>query len=78
MSRLEDDFIEHINNPDEYEGMHPMNKYCLICKAEMVTKEGKHGKFRGCSDFPKCDWTEDYEECGDILDNSIEESEITE
>jgi NADH pyrophosphatase NudC (nudix superfamily) len=54
---------------DEYEGCYDMNKYCPMCGAEMKTKTGKYGKFRGCSNFPKCDWAEDWQEYGQIIDN---------
>lgn len=75
ITRLEYDLIAYLEYGDEYEGCYPMNKYCEKCGSLMVTKTGKYGKFRGCSAYPRCDWTEDYEEYGDILDNLVTEEE---
>ena len=72
MSQLEDDFVDFIIYGDEFEGLHDMDKCCPICGSLMVTKEGKYGKFRGCSNFPKCDWTENFQEFGEIVGNSID------
>lgn len=33
---------------------------CYRCGAEMVLRDGKNGKFWGCSTFPKCRHTNDY------------------
>ena len=30
---------------------------CPQCGGEVVIREGKYGKFKGCSNFPKCTWT---------------------
>lgn len=75
MTKLEDDFIDYMIHGDEFEGMHDMNKYCPVCGGLMLTKEGIYGKFRGCSNFPKCDWTEDFEEFGEIVTDLNEISE---
>jgi restriction system protein len=34
------------------------NKICKKCNAEMKIKQGKYGEFYGCSNFPKCSYTE--------------------
>lgn len=35
---------------------------CPECGEKMVVREGKYGKFWGCTNYPDCDHTEDYEE----------------
>ena len=37
-------------------------KICPRCKASLVIREGKNGKFYGCSNFPKCRFTTNVEE----------------
>jgi restriction system protein len=34
------------------------SKVCPKCGVELVEKEGKYGKFLGCSNYPKCQYTE--------------------
>lgn len=33
---------------------------CPECGAEVVIREGRYGKFKGCTRFPKCRWTAAY------------------
>jgi len=35
----------------------PTDKTCPECGGDVVIREGKYGKFRGCSSFPSCKWT---------------------
>ena len=35
-------------------------KMCPYCKTELVLREGKNGKFYGCSNYPRCDYTRRY------------------
>lgn len=51
---------------NEFDGLHDMHKYCPFCGSKMITKTGKYGKFRGCTSFPNCDFTEDYQRYGKI------------
>ena len=37
-------------------------KICPYCKSELVLRNGKNGKFYGCSNFPKCRYTANFEE----------------
>lgn len=37
-------------------------KICPYCKSELVLRNGKSGKFYGCSNFPKCRYTANFEE----------------
>lgn len=37
-------------------------KNCPECGEEMVVREGKYGKFWGCTGYPDCDHTEKYED----------------
>lgn len=34
---------------------------CPKCGADLVIKNGRRGKFIGCSNWPKCDYSRDYE-----------------
>ncbi len=52
---LEDHFLAKKLKGDE-------KKVCPECGEEMVVREGKYGKFWGCSGYPDCDHTEDHEE----------------
>lgn len=36
-------------------------KTCPECGSEMVPREGRYGKFYGCSNYPECNHTEDRE-----------------
>lgn len=46
-----------------------MEKYCYACGSLMKTTEGKFGKFRGCTNYPKCKHNDDYFENGEMIDN---------
>lgn len=35
-----------------------VSKVCPKCGGELVERSGRHGKFLGCSTYPKCDYTE--------------------
>lgn len=37
-------------------------KVCPECGSEMVLRDGKFGKFYGCTDYPECKHTEDHKE----------------
>lgn len=39
--------------------MKPENLKCPSCSGPMVPRTSQHGKFWGCSDFPKCKGTRD-------------------
>ena len=41
------------------------NKICTVCGQPMVIRWGKHGKFLGCSAFPKCKSTLPLDEKGE-------------
>jgi len=38
-----------------------VEKTCPDCRVELVIKEGKFGKFIGCSNYPKCKYTDSLE-----------------
>jgi len=38
----------------------PTGETCPKCGGDVVIREGKYGKFKGCSDFPRCKWTSSY------------------
>ena len=57
--------LEHKQNVIQYkEKIETMEKQkiCPYCKSELVLRNGKNGKFYGCSKFPKCRYTVDAEE----------------
>jgi len=33
---------------------------CPRCKGELTIRSGKKGTFKGCSNYPKCRYTESY------------------
>ena len=35
---------------------------CPKCGKKMIVREGKHGKFYGCSGYPDCTYTENIKE----------------
>ena len=35
----------------------PTGETCPECGGDVVIREGKYGKFKGCSNFPRCRWT---------------------
>ena len=39
-------------------------KKCPKCDSNLVPRAGKNGKFMGCYNYPKCDYTEKYHESG--------------
>ncbi|MBZ9569584.1 topoisomerase DNA-binding C4 zinc finger domain-containing protein [Patescibacteria group bacterium] len=43
-----------------YKKIKETEKACPKCGASLVIKEGKFGKFYGCSNFPNCDFTQDF------------------
>ncbi|MBD3293149.1 MAG: type I DNA topoisomerase, partial [Armatimonadia bacterium] len=42
-----------------------LGEECPECGKDLVIREGRRGKFVGCSGYPKCRYTRDYEEDGD-------------
>ena len=38
-------------------GEYQPSDVCQLCGSKMVLREGSHGKFYGCSTYPKCDGT---------------------
>jgi DNA topoisomerase-1 len=36
-------------------------KTCPRCGGDVVIREGKYGKFKGCSNYPQCEWISDLE-----------------
>ena len=36
----------------------PNIKYCPKCKAPLRVVNGKYGKFYGCSNYPRCEYSE--------------------
>ena len=39
---------------EEWREEHLSTEKCPICGSEMYIREGKYGKFLGCSDYPDC------------------------
>ncbi|MBD5589258.1 topoisomerase DNA-binding C4 zinc finger domain-containing protein [Clostridium botulinum] len=63
--------LKNMNDLEKkYDDYGDMNKYCSECGSKMITRKGKYGKFRGCSNYPRCNYHEYYKEFGKIKDNS--------
>jgi hypothetical protein len=43
-------------------GNDSVEKKCPRCDGTLILREGKFGKFYGCSNYPKCRYTEKFEE----------------
>lgn len=57
--------IEHKQNVVAYkENLEQMKKQkiCPYCKSNLILRDGKNGKFYGCTNYPKCKYTMNYEE----------------
>ena len=39
-----------------------MRKDCPECDGKLILRNGKHGKFYGCTNYPQCKYTEDYDD----------------
>jgi len=46
--------------PEVNAGPEPVGRDCPECSNELVIRWGRHGKFIGCSNFPKCRYTEPW------------------
>ena len=46
--------------PEVNAGPEPIGRDCPECSNELVIRWGRHGKFIGCSNFPKCRYTEPW------------------
>ncbi len=42
-----------------------LDEKCPDCEKPLVLREGKKGKFVGCSGYPKCRYTRDYQPDGE-------------
>jgi len=58
------DFVKDLENADEtaVKMVEKIGKKCPECKAELLMKYGKNGKFIACENFPECKYTEQLEE----------------
>ncbi len=43
------------------QGVEPTGEECPRCGGEVVIRSGKYGKFKGCANYPKCQWTSPLE-----------------
>lgn len=49
--------VEQIKGRIDERNQSISNGICPVCSGELVLRIGKHGKFQGCSNFPKCRFT---------------------
>ena len=49
--------VQSIHNDIKEKNNKINNNLCPRCGGELVTRYGKYGKFKGCSNFPKCRFT---------------------
>jgi DNA topoisomerase-1 len=50
-----------ISVPSKGDSKEPSGETCPRCGAVLVVREGKYGKFKGCSAYPRCKWTSPLE-----------------
>ena len=48
---------ETISVPRRKNEAEPTDETCPQCGGDLMIREGKYGKFKGCSNYPKCKWT---------------------
>jgi len=48
---------EAITAPKQKAEAKPTGETCPQCGGNVVVRSGKYGKFKGCSNFPRCKWT---------------------
>jgi DNA topoisomerase-1 len=48
---------ETITVPMQRKRGEPTDEVCPQCGGDVVIREGRHGRFKGCSNYPKCKWT---------------------
>jgi DNA topoisomerase-1 len=53
---------ETITVPKPKKEGEPTGEACPQCGGNVVIRKGKYGKFRGCSNFPRCKWTSPLKE----------------
>ena len=61
LERFYEPFIKDVNEANEKikkEGGITTGQKCPVCGANLVYKEGKHGQFVGCSNYPKCKYVQ--------------------
>lgn len=64
LERFYQPFIDDVNDANEKikkEGGITTGEKCPECGANLVYKEGKHGQFIGCSNYPKCKYVKKEE-----------------
>lgn len=50
---------------------------CPSCKTgRMVVREGKYGKFAGCSNYPKCKQTQQVDSAGKLIERSVTKATV--
>ena len=49
---------EHVKKIKEFKKEMHTDGRCPRCNGELKTRNGRHGKFKGCSNYPKCRYTE--------------------
>ena len=57
-------FIEHFNEVKEVmykEPLKPTGEKCPLCGSDLVYRNGKHGEFIGCSNYPACKYVKKEE-----------------
>ncbi|MCX6013741.1 MAG: type I DNA topoisomerase, partial [Chloroflexi bacterium] len=56
----------------------PIDEICELCSSPMVIKQGRYGKFKACTAFPKCKNTKPLEEVNKKIDKSEPTDEVCE
>lgn len=54
--------VERVRDVQQKQKMYREQNMCPYCKKELVLRKGKYGSFYGCSNYPKCRYTQKAEE----------------
>ena len=53
----------------------PIGRKCPQCGEELLLRSGRFGQFIACSGFPKCKYTEQVDEEGNVVETKVEKSD---
>jgi|AntRauTorcE11897_2_1112592.scaffolds.fasta_scaffold00646_2 ATP-dependent DNA helicase RecQ len=60
IDKLSSNIAQHYNFDKIKEIKEPEPPTCQECQVEMVPRNGRYGKFWGCTNYPRCSYTEQY------------------
>lgn len=54
---IESIHIENVQNKAENKKLQIQNNICSRCGGQLIVRKGRYGSFKGCSNYPKCRFT---------------------